>query len=172
MILPGSDEDRATGALNRVRAALAKRFPGVTFSAGIASSAGEPLTLTELWERSDAALYEAKRLGRCRSVSFKSMAEGHTVSAEKIDELTFLVGSNGPLNIAFQPIWDLRRGVVLAHEALFGCRQAPGSTGRRRRSNLPSVSALPRRWMPRAVSSACGRPQPALGGAAVPEPAP
>ena len=118
VILPGSDEDRATEALDRVRAALAKRFPGVTFSAGIASSAGEPLTLTELWERSDAALYEAKRLGRCRSVSFKSMAEGHTVSAEKIDELTFLVGSNGPLNVAFQPIWDLRRGVVLAHEAL------------------------------------------------------
>jgi EAL domain-containing protein (putative c-di-GMP-specific phosphodiesterase class I) len=74
--------------------------------------------LTELWERSDAALYEAKRLGRRRSVSFKSMAEGHTVSAEKIDELTALVSSNEPLNVAFQPIWDLRRGVVLAHEAL------------------------------------------------------
>jgi predicted signal transduction protein with EAL and GGDEF domain len=82
----------------------------VTFSAGIASSAGEAMTLTELWERSDAALYEAKRLGRRRRVSFKSMAEGHTVSAEKIDELTALVSSNEPLNVAFQPIWVLRRG--------------------------------------------------------------
>lgn len=118
VILPGSDEDRATEALDQVRAALARRFPGVTFSAGVASCAGESLTLTELWERSDAALYEAKRLGRRQSVSFKSMAEGHIVSAEKIDELTSLVSSKEPLNVAFQPIWDLRRGVVLAHEAL------------------------------------------------------
>jgi diguanylate cyclase (GGDEF)-like protein len=125
VILPGSDEDRADEVLNRVRVALAKRFPGVTFSAGIASSVGEPLDLTELWERSDAALYEAKRLGRRRSVSFKSMAEGHTVSAEKIDELTVLVSSNALLNVAFQPIWDLRRGVVLAHEALL--RQPAGA---------------------------------------------
>ena len=125
VILPGSGEDRACEALDQVRAALAKRFPGVTFSAGIASSAGEAITLTELWERSDAALYEAKRLGRRRSVSFQSMAEGHTVSAEKIDELTTLVSGNGQLNAAFQPIWDLRRGVVLAHEALL--RMPPGS---------------------------------------------
>jgi diguanylate cyclase (GGDEF)-like protein len=118
VILPGSDEDRAADALDQVRADLAKRFPGVTFSAGIAASSDESLTLTELWERSDAALYEAKRLGRRRSISFKSMAEGHTVSAEKIDELTALVSSNAQLNVAFQPIWDLRRGVVLAHEAL------------------------------------------------------
>lgn len=119
VILPGSDECQAAEALEQVRAALAKRFPGVTFSAGIASSdAGEPLALRELWERSDAALYEAKRLGRRQSVSFKSMAEDHTVSAEKIIELTTFASGSQPLSVAFQPIWDLRRGVVLAHEAL------------------------------------------------------
>lgn len=120
VILPGSDEDQATAALERVRAALARRFPGATFSAGIAASeAVEPVSLQELWERSDAALYEAKRLGRRRTVTFGSMAEGHTVSAEKIDELTTLMSGDGrPLTVAFQPIWDLHRGVVLAHEAL------------------------------------------------------
>ena len=119
VILPGSDEDQATEALERVRAALAPRFPGATFSAGIAvSHAAEPVGLQELWERSDAALYEAKRLGRRRTVTFASMAEGHIVSAEKIDELTHLVSGDTPLRIAFQPIWDLHRGVVLAHEAL------------------------------------------------------
>jgi EAL domain-containing protein (putative c-di-GMP-specific phosphodiesterase class I) len=46
------------------------------------------------------------------------MAEGHIVSAEKIDELTHLVSCDTHLSIAFQPIWDLHRGVVLAHEAL------------------------------------------------------
>lgn len=119
VILPGSDEDQGAEALDRVRAAFTARFPGVTFSAGIASSGTrQPLALTELWERGDAALYEAKRLGRHRSVSFESMAEGHTVSAEKTDELTALVAGAVPVKVAFQPIWDLRRGVVLAHEAL------------------------------------------------------
>lgn len=119
VVLPGRNATQATEALERVRAALAVLHPGVTFSAGVATSEErEPLGLTELWERSDAALYEAKRLGRRRSVSFQSMAEGHTISAEKIDELTTLVSGHEPLNVAFQPIWDLRRGVVLAHEAL------------------------------------------------------
>lgn len=120
VILPGSDEDQATAALERVRAGLVRRFPGATFSAGIAASeAAEPVSLQELWERSDAALYEAKRLGRRRTVTFGSMAEGHTVSAEKIEELTTLMSGDGrPLTVAFQPIWDLHRGVVLAHEAL------------------------------------------------------
>lgn len=119
VIFPGSDQDQATQAISRVRAALVGSFPGVSFSAGIASSGTrEPLSLTELWERGDAALYEAKRLGRHRSVSFKSMADGHTLGVEKTDELTTLVAGTVPLNVAFQPIWDLHRGVVLAHEAL------------------------------------------------------
>ena len=46
------------------------------------------------------------------------MAAGHTVSAEKIEALTALVAGAAPITVAFQPIWDLRRGVVLAHEAL------------------------------------------------------
>lgn len=119
VILPGSGQDRAVQILERVRAALARKFPGVTFSAGVASSsARDLLSQNELWERADAALYEAKRRGRRQSVTFQSMADGHTVSAEKIEALTALIGGNGLLTAAFQPIWDLRRGVVLAHEAL------------------------------------------------------
>lgn len=141
VVLPGRNATQATEALERVRAALAVLHPGVTFSAGVATSEErEPLGLTELWERSDAALYEAKRLGRRRSVSFQSMAEGHTISAEKIDELTILVSGYEPLNVAFQPIWDLRRGVVLAMRRCSAFRRGPGSAGRKRRSNSPNAS--------------------------------
>ncbi|GAA4365511.1 EAL domain-containing protein [Paeniglutamicibacter cryotolerans] len=119
VILPGSDEERAAEALNRVRESLAKSFPGVSFSAGIASStASVPVALQELWERADAALYEAKGRGRRQSVTFGSMASGHSVSTEKIEALMALVQGQTPIAVAFQPIWDLRRGVVLAHEAL------------------------------------------------------
>ena len=119
VILPGREEYGAAEALERVRTALLSKFTGVTFSAGIASSTvADPAALQELWERADAALYEAKRRGRRQSVTFGSMATGHTVSAEKIEALTALVADDSPITVAFQPIWDLRRGVVLAHEAL------------------------------------------------------
>jgi diguanylate cyclase (GGDEF)-like protein len=119
VIFPGSEEDRSAEALERVRTTLTGRFPSVTFSAGIASSMREaPAPLQELWERADAALYEAKRRGRRQTVTFGSMAAGHTVSAVKIQALTELLQDNTPFAVAFQPIWDLRGGVVLAHEAL------------------------------------------------------
>lgn len=119
LIMPGSDENQASEALDRVRTALIMSFPGVTFSAGIASSLrADPVALQELWERADAALYEAKRRGRRQSVTFKSMASGHSVSAEKIEALTALAEGATPIVVAFQPIWDLHRGVVLGHEAL------------------------------------------------------
>lgn len=163
VILPGNDEDQAAEALERVRAALAKRFPGVTFSAGIASSSTEePLELKELWERSDAALYEAKRLGRRQSVSFKSMAEDHTVSAEKIIELTTLATGSVPLNVAFQPIWDLRRGVVLAHEALLRLPKGSRISGPQEAFELAErlgvAPALDARARSAALAAVCSRP--------------
>lgn len=162
VILPGNDEDQAAEALERVRAALAKRFPGVTFSAGIASSiADEPLELKELWERSDAALYEAKRLGRRQSVSFKSMAEDHTVSAEKIIEVTTLATGSVPLNVAFQPIWDLRRGVVLAHEALLRLPKGSRISGPQEAFELAErlgvAPALDARARSAALAAVCSR---------------
>jgi diguanylate cyclase (GGDEF)-like protein len=119
VLMPGSDEARAAEALDRVRAAFVGRFPGLAFSAGIALSCEtDPVVLQELWERADAALFEAKRRGRRQNVTFGSMATGHTVSGEKIEALAALVDGTSPITVAFQPIWDLRRGVVLAHEAL------------------------------------------------------
>ena len=162
VILPGNDEDQAAEALELVRTALADRFPGVTFSAGIASTnAAEPLELKELWERSDAALYEAKRLGRRQSVSFKSMAEDHTVSAEKIIELTTLATGSVPLNVAFQPIWDLRRGVVLAHEALLRLPKGSRINGPQEAFELAErlgvAPALDARARSAALAAVCSR---------------
>jgi diguanylate cyclase (GGDEF)-like protein len=162
VILPGSDEDQAAKALERVRVALVKRFPGVTFSAGIASSDDrEPLELKELWERSDAALYEAKRLGRRQSVSFKSMAEDHTVSAEKIIELTTLAAGGEALGVAFQPIWDLRRGVVLAHEALLRLPKGSRINGPQEAFELAErlglAAALDARARSAALAAVCSR---------------
>jgi len=119
VVLRGVDDEGAGAAMQRVRDAFAGRIPGVTFSCGIASTAaGDVLSQQELWERSDAALYEAKRRGRRQTVTFDAMTVRHSVSSEKLDAVTALLEPDSPLTVAFQPIWDLRTGAVLAHEAL------------------------------------------------------
>lgn len=74
VVMPGTDQDQAVQALDRVWTAFTTRFPGLGFSCGIASlAAGEPMALQELMERSDAALYEAKRRGRNPTVTFDDL---------------------------------------------------------------------------------------------------
>jgi diguanylate cyclase (GGDEF)-like protein len=70
VLMPNCAPNQAREAAQRLRAALALHpsEPKVTLSVGTASSDGEHSTLTELQRRADAALYEAKRLGRDRAV--------------------------------------------------------------------------------------------------------
>lgn len=126
VVLPGTDEVQAAEVVERVRRAFATKAPGVTLSCGIASArSSEVLQIEELWERSDAALYEAKRRGRRRTVLFSSMSAELTGSVDKLDAVAALLGVGTPFTVAFQPIWDLRHGTVLGHEALL--RLPPGS---------------------------------------------
>jgi len=71
LLLPDADLDRATTAVERVRAALTVEpllIDGhrmtMTFSAGVAVNVGESDTVDELVARADRALYDAKERGR------------------------------------------------------------------------------------------------------------
>jgi len=70
VLMPNCTPTQAREAAQRLRAALSLHpsEPKVTISVGTASSDGEHSTLTELQRRADAALYQAKRLGRDRAV--------------------------------------------------------------------------------------------------------
>jgi EAL domain-containing protein (putative c-di-GMP-specific phosphodiesterase class I) len=105
-----------------VRDALAALVPGITFSCGIAEGCG--VSMQELWERADAALYEAKASGRRQTVTFQGMSTTLAVSPQKLDAVTGLLCEGSGLSVAFQPIWDLRNGRILGHEALL--RLPPG----------------------------------------------
>lgn len=119
VVLPGLTDEQAVVVLERVRAMLSEREPGITLSCGIASSGpGGELSRAELWERADSALYEAKRRGRRRTVTFSTVSEHLTVTADKLDAVTELLARSADLTVAFQPIWDLRARRVLGHEAL------------------------------------------------------
>ncbi len=76
VLMPNCATNQAREAAQRLRAALAlyPSEPRVTISIGTASSDGETSTLTELQRRADAALYQAKRLGRDRAVDANDQA--------------------------------------------------------------------------------------------------
>jgi diguanylate cyclase (GGDEF)-like protein len=119
VVLPHSDDETAVEVLERVRRALAIRAPGITFSCGVASARpDEAVAVQELWERSDAALYEAKRRGRRQTVTFTAMSSSLTVSVDKLEAVSVLLAADSAITVAFQPIWDLHQGSVLGHEAL------------------------------------------------------
>lgn len=119
VVLTGGDDARAAEAIERVRQRLADSVPGITFSCGLAvATAEEAVPLQELWERADAALYEAKHRGRRQTVAFSTMADCVTVSADRLDAVNALLLDDAGLHVAFQPIWDLRKGSLLGHEAL------------------------------------------------------
>lgn len=119
VVLPGIRDPETTDVLGRVRGSLAKRIPEVTISAGVASVRNEDMvSMQELWERADSALYQAKRLGRNRTTAFSSLTTGVTVAADKLDAVHDLCDSKIGCSVAFQPIWDLSRGCILGHEAL------------------------------------------------------
>ena len=125
VVLTNSTDAQADEALGRVRRALTERAPGITFSAGLASARPQDaVAAQELWERADAALYDAKARGRRQTVSFDATSTGLTVSQDKLDAISSLVADDGGLTVAFQPIWDLRSGQIIGHEALL--RLPPG----------------------------------------------
>ena len=119
VVLPQADDEQATEVMQRVRRVLALVMPGVTISIGVASArTDDKVDLQELWERADAALYEAKRLGRNRTTSFSTISSSVTVTADKLDAVSSLFKPDASLTVVFQPIWDLRAGRILGHEAL------------------------------------------------------
>nr|WP_232371276.1 GGDEF domain-containing protein [Pseudomarimonas arenosa] len=73
VLLPNVDRDQAAALADRLRQAVAsmpvRELPSITISAGVASLEGRRLNRPEqLLDEADAALYQAKTLGRNRVV--------------------------------------------------------------------------------------------------------
>ena len=69
VVLPGADAEAAVHVLERFRARFAELSGGVTLSVGVATAArGTTVEPQDLWDRADAAVYEAKHQGRRRTV--------------------------------------------------------------------------------------------------------
>ena len=118
LLVPQTALADAALALERFREDVARRPLGVTVSIGMANTTSERLTGELLHAQAFAALQEAKRRGRNRMLTFEEVKGNVSiVSSTKIQALRRLLGE-GKIAIAFQPIWNLATGTVLAFEAL------------------------------------------------------
>ena len=87
-------------------------------SIGLAEFGAARNTSTTLKEQADAALAEAKRRGRNAVVSVDELEDvNEIVSTRKVRALRQLL-IDGKMEIAFQPIWDMKSGGILGVEAL------------------------------------------------------
>jgi diguanylate cyclase (GGDEF)-like protein len=118
MILRHTEIEQATRVLEHLRESVHQHLSGVTISIGIATLGSDASNINIVQEQSDAALYEAKRRGRNRLVTFPEI-EGKVAlfTSTQAQALRDLLQEK-EITIVFQPIWDLDRLEILAFEAL------------------------------------------------------
>lgn len=118
LIMPQTVLTVATIVLERFREDVERHPLGVTVSIGMAITTSDQLTRELLHAHASAALQEAKRRGRNRVLTFEEVKGNVSiVSTTKIQALRRLL-AEGKMTTAFQPIWNLATGTVLAFEAL------------------------------------------------------
>ncbi len=89
-----------------------------TLSIGMAFAGMEVLDAESLRAQADAALYEAKRRGHNRVATAETIQGNSPILAPSKARALQRLLAEGKISVAFQPIWDLKRGGLLAFEAL------------------------------------------------------
>jgi len=94
------------------------RIVQVGTSVGVAGTAGERITASELVRRADVAMYQAKGRGKNRIEIYE-----HDMDAERAERAALAVAlrkafSNEELQLHYQPVIDARSGRIVSVEAL------------------------------------------------------
>ena len=120
-LLPNTSRDEAIQIAERMRndikstsVSVATVEINITASFGVASYPLDGTSIDKLIAAADAALYQAKRTGRDRSVSAHIVQEGVHSLCNTLDAAL----NEGRIVPAFQPIVDLQTGEVVAEETL------------------------------------------------------
>jgi diguanylate cyclase (GGDEF)-like protein len=115
LLLTRTSEAGALSVCRKLLERLEQR--GVRVSAGLADlRPGDDHEA--LRQQADAALYEAKRRGGHRVAPFAEIADETSVTSAEAGLALRTLLDLGEVECVFQPIWDLRRGRLLAVEAL------------------------------------------------------
>ena len=115
---PMSAATWALSEINRPAVINGRQFT-VTACCGLAlSRAGTAKTPSRILTEADLALYEAKRLGHGQAAIFEQRMETPHRRRAQIERALQMPDIHNNVYVVFQPIFDLRTGRVLAHEAL------------------------------------------------------
>jgi len=118
IILPHMTLGEATDTMEQLRYDAEQGLSGATVSIGITNSLFADCDCELLQEQAHLAVSEAKRHSHNTVVTFEDIRENVTLIAPaKIHALHRLL-SGQRVNVAFQPIWDLKQDRLLAFEAL------------------------------------------------------
>jgi diguanylate cyclase (GGDEF)-like protein len=125
LLMPDTDSAGATSGLQRRLDTALHGHEPISFSIGTSIlQVGSDNDPAMLWEQADAALYQGKRAGGGRVVTFDDMAElVSVVTPAKLHALRSLI-EEPRLESAFQPVWDLQHDRLLGLEAV--ARPWPG----------------------------------------------
>lgn len=124
LICPGADRETARGIAVDVMDHFQHSFdlPGhsltVTASIGIAIAPQDGGDVDELMRHADVALYQAKREGRNRAVSFTWSMKERSNRRHEVENGLRRAIDNGELALHYQPIFDLATGRITTCEAL------------------------------------------------------
>jgi diguanylate cyclase (GGDEF)-like protein len=118
MILPLTTLSESVTVIECLRQEAQQCLSGATISIGLTTSLPGGSDAETLREQAEAALREAKRRGRNRVVTFEAIGERASILSFAKAQAVRRLLSEHKVTLAFQPIWDVERGVILAFEAL------------------------------------------------------
>ena len=124
LLVEGMTAEQLTALADRVIAALSTtpvEFSGRTLTIGASvgiAVAGPGETTETLLRNADLAMYEAKFQGGSRHVHYEPTMHATLVERFRLEDALQSALANGAMALAYQPIVDLRNGVVAGFEAL------------------------------------------------------
>lgn len=148
VLLPNTDSTHGHFAALKLLAAISKTIHygnhqlQISPSIGIAEFPTTAQSSHELLKQADDALYEAKRLGRAQYVKYTEKHKNDWLKRERLTSALEKDIKEGQLNLAFQPVFNLRTQQIRSLEALFRWPTAPYRTSKREVFNLASQLKL------------------------------
>jgi EAL domain-containing protein (putative c-di-GMP-specific phosphodiesterase class I) len=93
---------------------------------GVAFAEEASVTVSELLTRADAAMYRAKHSGKGRHATYAADTAAASVAASRVERIVRRTLDDDKVVVHYQPVADLRRGLVIGVEAL---ARMPDGTG-------------------------------------------